>query len=130
MVILSGAPLTVRKSTFQAHLCRVRSVDDVLRFLRLLKLNPKVARATHNILAFRIEVGANTVQDNDDDGETAAGSRLGHLLHILRVRNVAVVVTRWYGGIQLGAERFKVINNVARQLLDQHGFVENHSKAR
>lgn len=31
--------------------------------------------------------------------------------------NVMVVVSRWYGGINLGPDRFKHINNVARILL-------------
>lgn len=31
--------------------------------------------------------------------------------------NVVVVVTRWYGGIQLGADRFKHITNVAQALV-------------
>jgi putative IMPACT (imprinted ancient) family translation regulator len=34
--------------------------------------------------------------DNDDDGETAAGSRLLHLMSILDVKNVVVVVSRYF----------------------------------
>ena len=41
----------------------------------------------------------------DDDGETHAGSRMLHLLEILDAANVIVVVSRWYGGIQLGPDR-------------------------
>ena len=37
--------------------------------------------------------------------------------------NVVVVVSRWYGGIQLGPDRFKHINNVARTLLLSSGLV-------
>jgi putative IMPACT (imprinted ancient) family translation regulator len=37
-----------------------------------------------------------------------SGSRMLHLLDILNVENVMVVVSRWYGGIQLGPDRFKV----------------------
>ncbi|CAG7785763.1 unnamed protein product, partial [Allacma fusca] len=66
---------------------------------------------------------ANAIQDCEDDGETHAGSRLLHLLQILDCRNVLVVVTRWYGGIQLHGDRFKHINNVARILLEKHGFI-------
>ena len=33
------------------------------------------------------------------------------------------MVSRWYGGIQLGADRFKHINNVARAVLDATGFI-------
>ena len=43
--------------------------------------------------------------DCDDDGETAAGGRLLNLLTILDVTDVAVVVTRWFGGIHLGPGR-------------------------
>ncbi|TSK53743.1 Protein IMPACT [Bagarius yarrelli] len=43
---------------------------------------------------------------------------------ILDVRNVLVVVSRWYGGILLGPDRFKHINNCARNILVQEGFTE------
>lgn len=57
--------------------------------------------------------------DNDDDGEDAAGGRLAHLLEIRDEDGVLVVVSRWYGGIQLGPRRFALINNVARDVLEQ-----------
>jgi hypothetical protein len=56
-------------------------------------------------------------QDCDDDGETAAGGRLLKLLSIVDVVDVCVVVSRWYGGVHLGPDRFKDINNAARTLL-------------
>jgi putative IMPACT (imprinted ancient) family translation regulator len=37
--------------------------------------------------------------------------------------NVAVVVTRWYGGIKLGPDRFKHIKNAARDVLERHGLI-------
>jgi putative IMPACT (imprinted ancient) family translation regulator len=48
----------------------------------LLRSN-KVARATHNMLAYRFTTPAGSlVQDFDDDGEAAAGGRLLHLLQV------------------------------------------------
>ncbi|AWP11243.1 putative protein IMPACT isoform 2 [Scophthalmus maximus] len=41
---------------------------------------------------------------------------------ILDVRNVMVVVSRWYGGILLGPDRFKHINNCARNILVDEGY--------
>lgn len=61
--------------------------------------------------------------DCDDDGETAAGSRLAHLLDILELENVLVVVSRWYGGVHLGSDRFKHINQAARDALEVGGFL-------
>ncbi|XP_064511013.1 protein IMPACT isoform X2 [Pseudopipra pipra] len=42
---------------------------------------------------------------------------------ILNVHNVLVVVSRWYGGILLGPDRFKHINNCARNVLVEYDYV-------
>ena len=64
------------------------------------------------------------LQDCDDDGETHAGGRMLHLLEILCCVDTLVVVSRWYGGVQLGPDRFKHINNASRMVLEQAGLVE------
>jgi len=74
-----------------------------------------------NILVVKIAMRTNL--DNDDDGESAAGGRLAHLLQILDVNNVLVVVTRIFGGIHLGPDRFKHINQAARNALEVGGFL-------
>lgn len=40
------------------------------------------------------------------------------------VNNVLVIVTRYFGGIHLGPDRFKHINQAARNALDEGGFLE------
>lgn len=45
-------------------------------------------------------------------------------LQILNFQNVLVVVTRWYGGIHLGHDRFRHISNAARQVLDMAGLIQ------
>ncbi|NXN94899.1 IMPCT protein, partial [Rhinopomastus cyanomelas] len=116
-----GSPLTDRRSTFQAHLAPVVTPRQVKRVLDKLYENKKIASATHNIYAYRIycEDKQTFLQDCEDDGETAAGGRLLHLMQILNARDVLVVVSRWYGGVLLGPDRFKHINNCARALLVQ-----------
>jgi hypothetical protein len=69
------------------------------------------------------------LQDSDDDGEQAAGSRLLHLLQVTDSRNVCVVVSRWFGGIHLGPARFTHINNAARELLDACGYIAARDNA-
>lgn len=127
-LIVHGPALTDRKSTFQAHACPVHCVEDVRSFLALLLDDRKVERALHNMLAYRV-VGEFTVKDNDEDGEDGAGSKLSHLLELMKIENVAVVVTRWYGGIQLGPDRFKHINAVARYVLEEGGFLGTNTAA-
>uniref|UniRef100_A0A2C9JXZ0 RWD domain-containing protein n=1 Tax=Biomphalaria glabrata TaxID=6526 RepID=A0A2C9JXZ0_BIOGL len=100
--------------------CQVKVVMN-----KLLE-NKKIANATHNMLAYRIVTGTGVVYHGcDDDGETHAGSRMLHLLEIMNVENVMVVVSRWYGGIQLGPDRFKHINNCCRQILESNGFSDD-----
>ncbi|XP_064026513.1 protein IMPACT isoform X2 [Pogoniulus pusillus] len=120
-----GDPITDRRSTFQAHLAPVVTPRQVKRVLEKLYENKKIASATHNIYAYRIfcEDKQTFLQDCEDDGETAAGGRLLHLMQILNVHNVLVVVSRWYGGILLGPDRFKHINNCARNVLVEHSYV-------
>uniref|UniRef100_A0A8C5MST1 Impact N-terminal domain-containing protein n=1 Tax=Leptobrachium leishanense TaxID=445787 RepID=A0A8C5MST1_9ANUR len=117
--ILHGEPISDRRSTFQAHLAPVVSPLQVKAVLNKLYENKKIAAATHNIYAYRIHSKkTNTfIQDCEDDGETAAGKRLLHLMQILDARDVMVVVSRWYGGVLLGPDRFKHINNCARNIL-------------
>ena len=130
--IVHGVPFTVMKSTFQAHLCAgLTSVEQVDVMMAILRQNGKVARATHNIMAYRIQQqqtnGSGTVtwaQDHDEDGENAAGGRLLHMLQVTKAANVCVVVSRWYGGVHLGPDRFRQINNAARELLERCGEIE------
>ncbi|KAG0241564.1 hypothetical protein BGW41_005724 [Actinomortierella wolfii] len=128
--IKTGQPIVDRKSVFIAHLAAIDQPGQVPLMIQQLKQeNKKVVKATHNIMAYRVQNPNGTIaQDNDDDGETAAGSRLLHLMSILDVKNVVVVVSRWYGGIQLGADRFKHINNAARQLLEEEGYIQQQGK--
>ncbi|GAA6104054.1 protein IMPACT isoform X3 [Tachysurus ichikawai] len=130
-VIKHGEAITDRRSTFQPHLALVVTPKQVQRVLDKLYENKKIASATHNIYAYRIycEDKNTFLQDCEDDGETAAGGRLLHLLQILDVRNVLVVVSRWYGGILLGPDRFKHINNCARNILVQEGYAETLDEA-
>ena len=131
-----GAPFCERKSTFQAHvLLRLRSAEEADAFAAYLKRDPKVARATHNVLAFRKRLPAPSARgavrddsdsndssvffacDHDDDGEHGAGKGLSHLLRVTQSEDVCVVVTRWFGGVHLGPRRFQCINNAARDAL-------------
>jgi putative IMPACT (imprinted ancient) family translation regulator len=142
--ITSGEPFVERKSTFQGHVATVTSkaqVDWVMR--RLLSIG-KIARATHNIMAYRFfalssesvavaaassstsssstSVGGVQYADNDEDGEDGAGAKLSQMLATMHVNNVVVVVSRWFGGVKLGPDRFRIINNTARALLEERGY--------
>ncbi|PWY86480.1 impact family protein [Aspergillus sclerotioniger CBS 115572] len=120
--------ITEKKSVFVGRAAHVTSLDQAKAFLdHLLATEKKVATATHNISAWRIRENGDAtemiVQDSDDDGETAAGGRLLHLMQLMDVWDVVVVVTRWYGGVLLGPDRFRIINAAGKDALIKGGFV-------
>ncbi|XP_052751024.1 protein IMPACT-B-like [Galleria mellonella] len=126
--ITHGEVIVDRKSSFQGHAAEVHSVEDVNAVITKLKENKKILNATHNMYTYRIErktaKGTTILQDCDNDGEAHAGGRLLHLLQVLDQKNTLVVVSRWYGGIQLGPHRFRYINNAARQAIQQAGLLQ------
>ncbi|PVZ98990.1 hypothetical protein BB558_005004 [Smittium angustum] len=120
--IFQGEAVEKKKSIFIGFVAKVKSEKEVQEFKGKLLKNPRIEKATHNILAFRIKLdNGYYAQDNDDDGESAAGKRLLTLLVNIGADNVAVIVSRWYGGIHLGPERFKLINSAARSALELAG---------
>ncbi|KAI1201085.1 RWD repeat domain-containing protein [Nemania serpens] len=118
-------PVVELKSTFVARCAAVSSTAEAEAFLQhLLASDKKVRAATHNITAWRIRGPNGTAfQDCDDDGETAAGGRLLHLMQLMDLWDVMVVVTRWYGGHKLGPRRFALINQAARDSFVKAGLV-------
>jgi hypothetical protein len=118
--------LTEKKSVFLARVAPVSSPAQAKQYVaHLLATDKKAARATHNMTAWRIKgPNATSYQDCDDDGEAAAGSRMLHLMQLMDVWDVMVVVTRWYGGILLGPDRFRIINTAAREALVLGGFAK------
>lgn len=133
-----------KKSIFLGRAARVTSSAQAQAFLEhLTATDKKAAVATHNISAWRIKEKKNgksragdkanpdtaetQTQDYDDDGESAAGGRLLHVMQLMDVWNVLVVVSRWYGGIHLGPARFRLINDVGRDALVKIGFTQEVS---
>jgi hypothetical protein len=120
-----GAQITEKKSVFVARAAAASSPDEAKAFIQhLIATDKRVAKATHNMAAWRIRGadGTTSYQDCDDDGETAAGGRLLHLLQVMDCWGVCVVVSRWYGGVKLGPDRFRLINSAARDVLVAGGF--------
>lgn len=87
----------VRKSRFLALAAPVASPDAALAYLREVAN----ASATHNCWAFRV----GDQYRSSDDGEPGgtAGRPILAAIDGQGVDRVMVVVTRWYGGIKLGA---------------------------
>jgi hypothetical protein len=123
-------PIIDSKSTFIAHVAPVTSPSQARLYVQqLLASDKRIRSATHNMTAWRIRgQGGASYQDCDDDGETAAGGRLLHLMQLMELWDAMVVVTRWYGGVKLGPRRFAVINAAARDGFVRAGMVSEEKK--
>ncbi|GFH42605.1 YigZ family protein [Lactococcus hodotermopsidis] len=92
----------IKKSRFICQLKRVYTEDEARAFIAAVKKQHH--KANHNVSAFTI--GDNQeIQRSSDDGEPSGTAGIP-MLEILKKReliNVAAVVTRYFGGIKLGA---------------------------
>ena len=112
---ITGETITANKSRFVAHAARCKTPQEATELLAIIR-SSKYARATHNIWAYRLADGR---ANNDDDGESAAGGRLAELLQLIKVTDILVVVSRYYGGVNVGPQRFKYILQAARDAIDK-----------
>ncbi len=93
---------TIRKSRFICHLKRTPTEEDALAFVDAIKTEHY--KATHNCVAYLIGE-TNQIQRAYDDGEPSgtAGVPMLEVLKQNNLKNVTAVVTRYFGGVKLGA---------------------------
>lgn len=116
----TSASVTLKASTFVARSLRVSSPTDARAAVhRLLAENRDLREASHNMTAWRVHGDHGIIEGCDDDGEKGGGSHLLELLRSNGTTGILLVVTRWYGGIMLGTDRWRLINQVARDALSQ-----------
>lgn len=96
------AEIEIKKSIFIGRAIFVKSEEEALDFLDKVKEEEK--SATHNCHAYIIGEDGLT-QRYSDDGEPSgtAGVPMLEVLKKEEMRNVLVIVTRYFGGTKLGA---------------------------
>lgn len=94
--------ILIQKSRFITYVDRAESEEEAQAFIQSIK--KKHYDATHNCSAYMI--GDNDeIQKANDDGEPGgtAGVPMLEVLKKRELKNTVVVVTRYFGGIKLGA---------------------------
>lgn len=94
--------IVIQKSRFIAHFKRTKTEQEALDFIQEIK--KEHWNATHNCSAYLIGE-QDLIQKANDDGEPSgtAGVPMLEVLKKRRLKDTAVVVTRYFGGIKLGA---------------------------
>ena len=92
----------IKKSRFICHVKRVYSEEEARAFIAAIK--KEHYKATHNCSAFIIGEKSD-IKRTSDDGEPSgtAGVPMLGVLEKHNLTNLCVVVTRYFGGIKLGA---------------------------
>lgn len=96
---------------------KVQTTLEAKAFIKKLISKKKYARATHNTWALILQNGA---QMKNDDGESGAGMIILRMLEREQLFDHIVVVTRWYGGVHLGGDRFRHVQTCVNAYLLQH----------
>lgn len=94
--------INIQKSRFIAHIKRVETEEEAQAFIS--KIKKEHWNATHNCSCYLIGEH-DQIQKANDDGEPTgtAGVPMLEVLKKRGLKDTAVVVTRYFGGIKLGA---------------------------
>ncbi|MBS4960486.1 MAG: YigZ family protein [Clostridiales bacterium] len=118
------AEFVEKKSRFIATVCPVQSEEEARKFIDLMK--KKYWDATHNVFAYQIGE-RNELQRFSDDGEPQGTAGLP-VLDVLRgqdIKNVVIVVTRYFGGTLLGTGGLvRAYGRCAKLGLESAGIIE------
>ena len=95
--------LVVKKSKFICNLIKVETQEEAENMIK--KMKKKYYDARHNCVAYRVMENEQIVEKSSDDGEPSgtAGLPMLNVLQRQKIDNVIAIVTRYFGGIKLGA---------------------------
>lgn len=120
----------INKSRFIGHACPCQTEEQALAFLK--RIREEYRDATHNCYAYVIGENAGIMRYSDD-GEPGgtAGMPIIEVMKARGVVNCAVVVTRYFGGILLGAGGLvRAYAQGSKAALDAAGVVVMEKSAR
>lgn len=121
----TSSSVTLKNSTFVARATTMTKHFQRPGLLKsLLDNNPSLRTASHNVWAYRIRPSesSNSTQareSSNDDGEAGGGDLLLRLMRESNVVDTLVVMTRWYGGVMLGPDRWRLMRNVVTGALSE-----------
>ncbi|AXX73982.1 YigZ family protein [Limosilactobacillus reuteri] len=120
---------TIKKSRFICSIARVSSEEEAQQFIASIQTANK--KATHNCFAYMI--GDNDqIQRESDNGEPSgtAGIPILESLKLAKIHDVVAVVTRYFGGIKLGAGGLiRAYSNTTTEAIHQAGLVQRIKQA-
>ncbi|WP_227133881.1 IMPACT family protein [Halorubellus salinus] len=124
------AAFEVQGSEFIGHARPVDTVADAEAFVD--EVRREYPDATHNVPAYRVRADPLREYSSDDGEPTgSAGKPMLNVLQMRELENVAVVVTRYYGGTNLGVGGLaRSYSQAVKDAVDDAGVVEERPHER
>lgn len=97
----ASAEFTEKKSVFIGYACPVKTEEEAVEFIK--KIRHKHGDATHNCYAYQLNGGGIARYSDDGEPQGTAGVPILDVIKKSGVDDCCVVVTRYFGGILLGA---------------------------
>ena len=117
----SSAEFEEKKSVFIGHATPVRSEDEARAFVDEKKREYHDAR--HNCYAYMLDSGALARYSDDSEPQGTAGIPILNVIKMSGATDFCVVVTRYFGGILLGAGGLvRAYTTAAKMAVDAAGF--------
>jgi uncharacterized YigZ family protein len=93
---------TVERSKFIGNIAKVNSVDEAQKFIK--EISQRYNNATHNCWAYKVHEKGRGIANYSDNNEPSgtAGKPIYGVIEKFGLSNVAIVVTRYFGGVKLG----------------------------
>jgi putative IMPACT (imprinted ancient) family translation regulator len=114
-----------RGSVFSAALFPISSAEHVKEALAMIAREKAFRAATHNVVAYRLNDANGQLLEHKDDGvgghrrEPGAGRVVLEVLRAKAVVGALVVVSRQFGGVKLGGDRFRHFGAAAGMAVDE-----------
>ena len=114
------ASFTEKKSEFIGHIAPVSTADEAVAFINRIKAENRKAR--HNVYAYVVREGNVSRYSDDGEPQGTAGQPMLNVFQRENVENVVCIVTRYFGGILLGAGGLtRAYAKAAKDALDNAG---------
>ena len=121
------ATYTEKKSEFIAYLMPVATSDDAVAFINEVKAQHRKAR--HNVYAYILREGASSRYSDDGEPSGTAGVPVLDVLQKNGLTDVCCVVTRYFGGVLLGANGLVRAYSTACKLACEDAQIKNMQDA-
>ena len=96
----SEAEYTEKRSKFIATLCHCENEEQAMAFID--EMRSKYWDARHNVFAYSVNKGVSARFSDDGEPHGTAGKPILDVINGSGVTDIAIVVTRYFGGILLG----------------------------